>query len=321
MQKIEKSKIEAIWDLINRSQNILLVSHKNPDWDTLWSITAWYETLKNRGGRLTLACESVIPDALKFVPNTEFYVNDFRLADYDLAIICDAWAKKVAWFLDTHPGLFNMEIPVINIDHHLKNDKYWTINIIEQCASTTCLVYEIFVELWYKITPSIATSLLTWIYTDTWAFMHPNTDTLALRVGAELLRKWWNLRLINKYVFKTTKVSTLRLWGRVLESVYISDDNTTIAVVKEEDFSQTWATYEDLTWVADYINSIPGSDYTALLTERGWKIKWSLRTLNDDIDLTEIAWRFGWGGHKKASWFTIDWNLKKEVVWKVVNYE
>lgn len=321
MIELDKEKLLAIKNFIDKSFNILLVAHKNPDWDTLWATTALYEYLKKIWKNPCLVCESGVPENLSFIPNSELFSKSFNLDDFDIAIICDAWAKNVAWFYETNPELFEQKIPVINLDHHLKNDNYWTINIIEQYAATVCLIYELLMYLNAFINPNIATSLLTWIYTDTWSFMHSNTDPYTLRVAAELLRKWANLRYIYKYVFKTIKISTLKLWWRVLSNTYKNDENIIIATVTEDDFKETWSSYDELTWVVDYVNSVPNSKFSILLTERDWKVKWSLRTLNNDIDLTEIAWRFWWWWHKKAAWFTIWWKLKKEISWKVVKDE
>ena len=318
MIKLDEKKLLAIKDFIDRSNNILIVAHKNPDGDTLWATTAWYEYLKTIGKNPTLVCETKIPYNLTFIPNSESFVDQFALTDFDLAIICDAWAKHVAGFFETQPELFEQKIPVINLDHHLKNDNYWTINIIEQYASTTCLVYEILSYFKIKITPRIATSLLTWIYTDTWSFMHSNTDSYTLRLASKLLKCGANLRYIYKYVFKTTKISTLKLWWRIMSNTFKNSEWITMSTVTEDDFKETGSSYDELTWVVDYINSVPNSKFSILLTERNGQVKGSLRTLNDDIDLTEIAWRFWWWWHKKASGFTIDWKLKKEVTWKVV---
>lgn len=316
---IQKDKIEKIKELIQNSKNILVLAHKNPDWDTIWAATAWYEFLKNEGKTVKLVCESKVPKNLQFIPNSEFLENDFDLEDFDLVIINDAWAKQVAWFIQSKPELYEKKIPTINIDHHKSNDMYWTLNIVIPVASTTCLIYKIFEELNYKITPNIATSLLTWIYTDTWSFMHSNTDSFTLKIASKLILLWGNTRLIAESFFNKIEISTLRLWWRVLEKVNKNEEWVVTSIVTKEDFTNSWAKYEELAWVVDYINSIPDSKYSFLLTEKDWEmVKGSLRTLNDDVDLTEIAWRFWGGGHKKAAWFTVWGKLQKETVWKIV---
>lgn len=317
---IEKENIFKIKWLISESEKILLVAHKNPDWDTIGSTTALYEYLKNIWKKPVLVCESDIPFNLQFIPNSEFFKKDFDLKDFDLIIICDAWAKNVAWFLNTHPELYEKILPTINLDHHKKNDMYWTINIVDiKYPSTTCLIFDIFKILDIEINKNIATSLLTWIYTDTGSFMHSNTNSYPLNIASVLLKKWANIRLIYKNIFKTIKISTMNLWWKVFDNIFKNKDWVVFSILKEKDFTETDSNYEELTWVIDYVNSIPDSKFSLLLTERDWKVKWSLRTLQDDIDLTEIAWRFGWWWHKKASWFSIWWKIVKEVSWKIVN--
>jgi len=149
--------------------------------------------------------------------------------------------------------------------------------------------------------------------------MHSNTNPITLRMGAKLLQKGANLRLIHKYIFKTTQISTLRLWGRVLQNVYKNEEGITVSVVTENDFKETGADFSELSGVIDYVNSVPNSNFSIILTERDGKVKGSLRTLNNNIDVCEIAGRFGGGGHKKAAGFTVPGRLQKEVKWTIVN--
>jgi nanoRNase/pAp phosphatase (c-di-AMP/oligoRNAs hydrolase) len=62
--------------------------------------------------------------------------------------------------------------------------------------------------------------------------------------------------------------------------------------------------YDDIWGVIDILNTTEGIKYSTLLTQKWDYIKWSLRTLRDDVDLTLIAKQFSGWGHKKASGFT-----------------
>ena len=79
MIQLDESKLQAIKAHIDSAHNILIVAHKNPDWDTIWATTAWYEALKNMGKNPTLVCESEMPDNMHFVPNIEHFKQDFNL--------------------------------------------------------------------------------------------------------------------------------------------------------------------------------------------------------------------------------------------------
>ncbi len=148
--------------------------------------------------------------------------------------------------------------------------------------------------------------------------MHSNTNSEALRIGARLLAKGANLRGISKEIFNTTKISTMRLWGRVLKNIQRTPKGVTMSVVTQKDFEECGAAYDEMTGVVDYVNSVPGSAYSVILTEKKGAVKGSLRTLNDDVDVSAIAAQYGGGGHIKAAGFTLPGRLEKEVRWKVV---
>jgi phosphoesterase RecJ-like protein len=119
-------------------------------------------------------------------------------------------------------------------------------------------------------------------------------------------------------VFRTAKVSTLRLWGRVLEKISISDEGGAISAVTKGDFAATGADASALTGAIDYLNAVPGMRFSMILSERDGKVKGSLRTLRDDVDVAAMASKFDGGGHKKAAGFALPGKLKPEVRWKVV---
>jgi phosphoesterase RecJ-like protein len=121
-----------------------------------------------------------------------------------------------------------------------------------------------------------------------------------------------------KNVYRTVKVSTLKLWGRVLEKIALVEDGGAISAVTAEDFRATGADFSDLTGAIDYVNSIPGMKFSMILSERENKVKGSLRTLRDDVDVAAMAQKFGGGGHRKAAGFSIDGKLAPETRWKVV---
>ena len=110
----------------------------------------------------------------------------------------------------------------------------------------------------------------------------------------------------------------MRLWGRVMRKINKTPEGIAMSVVKQKDFDDTGADYSEMTGVVDYINSVPGAQYSVILTEKGGKVKGSLRTLKEEVDVAKIASDFGGGGHTKAAGFTIPGKLQKEVRWKVV---
>ncbi len=91
----------------------------------------------------------------------------------------------------------------------------------------------------------------------------------------------------------------------------------------QSDFRETGTTPQDLEGVVEYLNMVPEGRYAMLLTEDGKNasVKGSLRARAEDVDVSEIAHRYGGGGHKKASGFKIKGKLAERKVWEVVSDE
>ncbi|MBI5414036.1 DHH family phosphoesterase [Candidatus Peregrinibacteria bacterium] len=297
--------------VIDSAQKIVLISHRNPDGDTIGAALAMYEMLLTRGKEPTFFCVDPLPEDFHFLPNSEFVLHKLDQNAYDLAIMMDAAAHYMSGIFESHPDLFFGKYPLVNIDHHMSNEGYGKWNLVDsESASTTIVLTHLFNFLGWKITPKIATCLMTGLYTDTGSLKHSNADAEVHRIAGELLRSGARLKDIVKYIFRTTKVSTLRLWGRVMKRITQTSDHITLSYVSEEDFSETEAKKSDLSGVVDYLNAVPDARFSLLLTETEGKVKGSLRTLREDVDLTEIAGKFGGGGHKKASGFTVTGKLR-----------
>lgn len=318
--QLDKNELKAIKEAINKAETILLISHKNPDGDTIGSALGLYHTLLQMGKKPTVACVDEPPPVFSFMPGIETVKVGINHIDYDLIFVLDAGATHLTGVHELYPQLFDKSREVINIDHHPTNDFYGKYNVVvPTAASNTMIIYQLLADLDLPINRHTATCLLTGIYTDTGSLIHSNTDAETLRMAARLLAKGANLRSISKDIFNTTKISTMRLWGRVLKNTYTTPDGVTMSVVTQKDFEECEASYDEMTGVVDYVNSVANSAYSVILTEKKGAVKGSLRTLSEDIDVSAIASNYGGGGHTKAAGFTVKGRLEKEIRWKVVD--
>jgi len=317
--QLDTQELKKIDALIQKSERILIIPHRQPDGDTLGCALAWYEALSGMGKKPEIVCKDEPPEVFGFMPNIEKVRKAEPTFDYDAYLIVDAGATHLTGFHVTHPALFDKSLEVINIDHHPSNDFYGRHNVVvSSAAAASMIVHEILSTLHYPLSRKAATCLLTGLYTDTGSFLHSNTSSDVLRTAAQLLSKGADFRSISKEIFNTTKISTMHLWGRVLKNITRTPEGVTMSVITKKDFEATGADYSEISGAVDYVNSVPGSKYSVILTERDGKVKASLRTLLSEVDVAEIASRFGGGGHVKAAGFTLPGRLEKEVRWKVV---
>lgn len=306
--------------LIDSAEKILVIAHRKPDGDTLGSCISFKRALSKIGKDITMACIDEIPDRYAYLPDIKHFVNDFNFHEYDLMIVCDAGASYMTDYHNRYADIWSGDVPVINVDHHASNDNFGTVNVVDtNAASATMITYKFFKYAGYDITPQIATCILTGLYNDTGSFMHQNTTPEVLRIAGEMTAAGGKVVDVSKNLFKNTSVSTLKLWGRVLSNLKINDEGVAMSVITNRDFAECNAEVDELSGAVDFINCVPNTKFTVLLHEDGTgNVKGSFRTRREGVDLEEIASKFGGGGHKKASGFTIPGKLEKEIRWKIV---
>jgi len=308
----------AIHDEFHKAQNILFLSHRNPDGDSVGSNLA----LRLLAIRLGKKTASICPDKLHpkygFLHLTETFATEFNPEDFDLLVSVDCGSMEQTGF--PKDKLLSKDKKFINIDHHPSNGNYGNINLVmENAASTTIIIFHLLKEWKEDITPEMATCLLAGIYTDTGSFMHSNTCDEVYEAAGELIALGASQNLIVKNLFKQSSHEKMHLLGKILGSVNMTDKKVVISALREQDFIDCGTDSSEMGGAIDYLNSVKGNRIAALLTEDGkGNIRGSLRTRHEDINLTSIAEGLGGGGHRKASGFTMKGHLQKEVRWTIL---
>ncbi len=304
-----REEYENLWNEIKKAQKILVIGHRKPDGDAVGAMCAMKIWLNGLGKEVKLACIDKPTRKYSFIPFVDEIKTKIYPDEHDLIVIVDCGAHYMTNFHDAHPEILVFNNPegkpgIVNIDHHASNDNFGHINIVDpESASTTMMLYGIFKYLDVRITPDMATCLITGIYNDTGSFMHSNTSLEVYEVAGELLRSGAKVSQMIKSLFRTNTIPTLKLWGKAFENAKISDENYIYSVVTEKD-SEKAGQSDQISGAIDYLNMVPGVDFALLLHEDRSTVKGSLRTRRNDVDLSEIAKKYGGGGHPKAAGFT-----------------
>lgn len=317
---LDEVLVDQIKQKIIAAKKTLLLAHKNPDGDTLGSGLAMYWYLKGLGKEVHVASFNKPAEGLLFLPGVDDLIHTIDDRVYDLVMSFDSADPKLSGFEKTHPDLFSIKERHINIDHHTSNLMYAGINLVQvDCASTTQVLYYLFKRFKAILTSDISTCLLTGLYTDTGSFMHQNTTAETLRVASDLVRHGAQVTLISKHFFQTKPVHQLRLWGKVLNRAHITAEGVIVSAITQSDLQDMGADKDHLSGVIEFLKYVPGIKYAEILSEEAdGKVKGSLRTIREDVDVSAIASKHGGGGHIKAAGYTVPGKLEEEVQWKVV---
>ncbi len=306
--------------IINKSDSVLLFAHSGPDGDTIGANLALKEYIESLGKKADIACFDPLPGHLKSLFETEFLHPDkIEVSSYNTIIACDSVERGYHKILSK----IAPNQATIIIDHHPDINLQGDVNIIDSSCSSVCeIIYRFFSFLHIKITKEIATSLMVGILSDTGNFQHANTSVQVINIASDLMKKGAPISRIVDTVFTNKKISTLKLWGRAFEKAKINAQNGMIAtVLTMEDIENCEATTEDISQVASILNTVPGTKFSLILSQRDEDtIKGSLRSEEyKGVDVSEIAHKFGGGGHKLASGFEIKGKIREtEDGWEIV---
>lgn len=317
-------EITEAQQLFAQAKRIVCVCHKSPDGDAIGSVLGIGMLLEAAYPEkdVSMHCKDPVPEVFSFLPSVGRIQEIPQLQPDDLLVFVDSAEPKLTDMHESHSDVFEGKYKSVNIDHHPTNSRYATVNIVVPDAASACeIVVEIADQLQWEVTGDIATCLLTGVYTDTGGLLHSNTTSGVYKTVARLLRSGARQQEIVKAVFRTAKLSTLKLWGRVLEKISLTEEGGAISAVTEGDFRATGAEYSELTGAIDYVNAVPGMRFSLILSERAGTVKGSIRTLREDVDVAEMAGKFSGGGHRKAAGFALPGKLKPEVRWKIVEEE
>lgn len=235
----------------------------------------------------------------------------YGIAKYDLIFVLDSSdLERLSSLYEDNSEIF-YDTPVINIDHHPGNDYFGKVNWIDLTATSTAEILVSFLESLGRekslLNEDIATCLLTGIITDTGSFQNQNTTPKSFTVSAQLVAAGARQQEIIQNVFKTRKLSTLKLWGRILNQIQHEPNQRFIwSKVSKADLDIFEANEEDTSGVVDeLLKTVPQIDFALLLAERSGGVHGSLRGVGPGVSVAEIAKIFGGGGHELAAAFHI----------------
>jgi phosphoesterase RecJ-like protein len=244
-------------------------------------------------------------------------------SQYDCIVTVDAAdPSQFGKLYENATELFHL-VPVINIDHHTSNSSFGKINLVDiMASSTTTLILPLIEELGPSLMDAdIATLLLAGLITDTSSFQNPNTTPEAFTIASRLIGYGARQQEIIRNIYKTKKLSTLRLWGRTLSKIQYDDTHKMVwSVLTARDFAEIGSSSDETEGVIDELMSnAPNTEVIFLLKEKSpTEVGGSIRTLSSSIDASKIAGLFGGGGHTQAAGFRIKGKSIQQVEEEVV---
>ena len=289
---------QKVLKLLKKAKTVLIISHVDPDGDSIGSALALERLLSKLKIKSTLISVDGVPKVYRFLPGANRFKKIIPRKICDLAITIDCGdLKRVGPF-----DLKKVTKIIVNIDHHPDNTLFGQINLAEPISATAEHIYRLAKLAQIKIDKEMATDLYTAIITDTGNFRYDNTTPEILEAAADLVKSGAKPDRIAHQVYETKTPSALKILGMALAGIEKSKDGKVAWTVITQDMIKKASSSDDeLSGLVDYLRSIRGVEVAVLIHEnRNGKVKINLRS-KEKVNVSEIARKLGGGGHIRAA--------------------
>lgn len=304
-----KMTLDEILKEIKEAEKIVILTHESPDGDALGSSLAMKLMLEE----LEKKSDVIIPEysrMFQFLPSATEIKTDSEIKKYDLAISVDcANFKRMA-----KNEYFEKAKKTIVIDHHGSNNMYGDLNYVNPVSPACCEILAGMAEYFeIKITKDIGTCIMTGIITDTGGFRHLGITPDTFEYTAELIRLGVDIPDIYKRTLRTKTKANFELTKRVIDRMELLEDGkVSFTYITSQDELEVGAEPGDHEGLVDIGKDIEGVKVSVFIrqkdNEAAYKV--SLRS-EDDINVSDICFVFGGGGHARAAGALIQGNVEQ----------
>ncbi|MBM3237827.1 bifunctional oligoribonuclease/PAP phosphatase NrnA [Candidatus Poribacteria bacterium] len=296
--------IEEILRVLENHNKFVISTHISPDGDALGAQLGLLSFLNDLGKQVWAVNTDPVPAVYKFLPFSDV-ISSSPPALFDILIVVDA--GSLVRIGDDLSKVLLPEKAIINIDHHVTNDRFGNYNWIDADACAVSeLIYQLIKRHGMSIGQKRASCLYTGIMTDTGGFRFSNTTPVAHRIAAELIAEGISVDEIYRFVYESLPSSRIKLLGLVLSTLQVSLDGKIAWIcVTQNMYERTGTTQEDTENFIDYVKSIATVEVALFFVElKSGKTKVSFRSKNE-FDVSKVAANWGGGGHQRAAGCTI----------------
>ncbi len=294
----------SIMRRLGEAEEILITGHIRPDGDAIGSMLGLGLALLGAGKNVQMVLPDGLPKAFRHLEGSNLVKKEAE-GSVDTFIVVDC-----ADFDRVHEDLKYLGIPAINIDHHITNENYAEINLVEaDSVSTTSILTEHFPAWGLVFTSAVAAALLTGLITDTLGFRTSNMNPKALRQAANLMEVGLDLPALYYRAQVSRSFKAARYWGVGLSTLE-RDGEIVWATLSLEDRRAVGYHGNDDADLINMLSAIEESPIALVFVEQPQgKVKVSWRARGESWDVAQIAAGFGGGGHRAAAGATLEGSL------------
>ena len=286
---------KEILKVIKKYDNIIIARHMGADPDALGSQFALKELIKENFKEKKVYAVGATASKFRFMGNLDKPEN-INLQE-TLLIVLDTPDKKR---IDGVEELSEYG-SIVKIDHHPFVEEYANIEYIEECSSTSQLIFKFILENKLTMTQKIAENIYLGIVGDTDRFLHDYTTNETIELVSKLLNMT-NIDFTSLYSSLYSRpLAEVKFEGYIYQNLEITKNNVAYIKLTDEilkkfevDSASAGNMINDLKYVNEILVWVFFSEDTKMNV-----IKANIRSRGPVIN--EVASKYGGGGHKYAS--------------------
>ena len=283
------------------AHKILITAHVNPDGDAIGASLGLMQYLRAQGREAAVCIDDDIPATFAFLPGVDEIIKPAgKDSGADLLVVLDASLDRIGTVRECAP-----QAVLLNIDHHISNDdKAELLYLDAGRAATAEIIYELLTLLQAKLSLDIALPLYTGIATDTGFFGYSNTKPYTMRAGAELIAAGVQPNLVSEAT-EAKPYALVKGMAAAMQTIEVMPDGRVAGLFLDQELTETLDSTEGF---IDFVRVIEGVDVAVLIKCVADHVcRVSMRSKGTDV--SQVAMRFGGGGHVRAAGCTLHMTL------------
>jgi len=297
-----RSKFDEISRVLREHNRFAILSHVRPDGDALGCQIALALSLQQLGKEVRVWNEDGMLEKYSFLPRAELLTKPPAAPeDVDVAIAHDTAIQNR---LGTAFGAVRSAKIWINIDHHSSNPGYGDLVYVDPTAPATGqIIFDLIQSQGFPFNREIAENLFAAISTDTGSFQYPKTSARTFEIAAQLICTGINVGRLNQQLYENYPRRRIELLRELLRTMRFECDGRVASFgLSLKTAAALQALPEDNEGLIDHLRAIRGVIVAVFFEELSdGKVRVSMRSKTEAIDVCVICQKFGGGGHTLAA--------------------
>ena len=296
---------------ISGAQSIALACHVNPDGDALGSMLGLFHVLRAAGCNVVASFSNpfVIAPHYRELPGLDLLTAPEEFpSEPEVMVTFDCGSMNRLGDLEPSAKAAH---ELIVIDHHISNDRYGTINLVEpEAAASGWVVMQLVDELRLSLNQDAAVCLYAALVCDTGRFQYETTTPDVFDMARRLTQYDVPVSRLSRTLFEEHRFAYLKLLGEALENAELVREQRFVwTAITQEMLTRHGVEMEEIEGLIDILRRASEAEVTCVLKEEvDGDVRVSLRSLGA-VDVRRIAEAHGGGGHRFAAGFTSEMDI------------